>query len=190
MIRRRGAKFTLRGDAIRENVNIVFASFQPILCFAARHGSRELGDEPFALSALFTSSLKVSVCASGGLVWARLVFIKRQQWMTSRNSSTLAFCQCMPSPSIGRITERSRATRRSLRGDPQDRADRKDGARTLRLITVPFMDDFASLNFKDLPSLSCRTTADFELRQNLFRWRGSARRGAAKNYGLGQPGFR
>jgi len=111
---------------------------------ATVHGN--WGDEPFALSALFTSSLKVSVCASGGLVWARLVFIKRQQWMTSRNSSTLALCQCVPSPSIGRITERSGETLKI--GQTVKTANR-----TLRLITVPFMDDFASLNFEDLPSV-------------------------------------
>jgi hypothetical protein len=29
----------------------------------------------------------------------------------------------------------------------------KTASRTLRLITVPFMDDFASLNFEDLPSV-------------------------------------
>ena len=58
------------------------------------------------LGALFLGSLKVSFCGfGGGLVWARRVFVERQQWMNELEfAETLTLCQFMPGPNIIGIT--------------------------------------------------------------------------------------
>ena len=78
---------------------------------------------------------------------------------------------------------------RTIRGDPQDRADRKDGARTLRLITVPFMDDVASLNFEDLPSVVLPDNGRFRIAPKPIQMAGFGQARGREKLWAGTAGF-
>lgn len=55
-----------------------------------------------ALSKVFASFLKVSMCGfGGGLVWARRIVVEQRRWMSEQEfAETLTLCQLMPGPNV------------------------------------------------------------------------------------------